>query len=46
MVSKGCRDYLEGKPDQIIDDGDMELEFDSSGDLISRVGNVEGWTVF
>ncbi|MBW1769413.1 MAG: DUF362 domain-containing protein, partial [Deltaproteobacteria bacterium] len=40
MVSRGCLDSLEGKPDQIIGEGDMELEFDSTGDLISRVGNV------
>jgi len=42
MVSRGCLDSLEGKSDQIIGEDDMELEFDSSGDLISRVGNVEG----
>jgi len=41
MVSRGCLDSLEGKPDQIIGDGEMELEFDSSGDLISRIGNVK-----
>ncbi len=40
MVSRGCLDALEGKPDQIIGDDDMELEFDSSGNLISQVGNI------
>jgi hypothetical protein len=39
MVSRGCLDFLDGKPDQIIQKEDMELEFDSSGNLISRVGN-------
>ena len=41
MVSRGCLDSLEGKPDQIIGEDAMELEFDSSGDLISRLGNVK-----
>ena len=41
MVSRGCLDYFEGKPDQIIGKDDMKLEFDGSGDLISQVGNVK-----
>ena len=40
MVSEGCLEYLKGRSDQVVGEEDMELEFDSSGNLVSRVGNV------
>jgi len=36
MVSVGCLDSLKGKAAQLIGEDDMELEFDGSGNLISR----------
>jgi hypothetical protein len=35
MVSVGCLDLLNGKIDPIIGEADVEMEFDSSGNLIS-----------
>ena len=37
MVSVGCLDLLKGKIDPIIGEADVELEFDSSGNLISSL---------
>ncbi len=37
MVSEGCITHLEGKPDLIIGDDELGLEFDRSGNLVSRV---------
>jgi len=39
IISKGCIDYLKGETAPIIGEDDMELEFDSAGDLISRLNN-------
>ena len=42
MVSIGCLDFLKDKTDQIISEDDEQLEFDSMGNLISRVGETNG----
>jgi len=45
MVSKGCLDHLEAKNDPMVGEDDMELEFDSAGNLIplmARVGKSSG----
>jgi len=39
IISTGCIDYLKGETASIIGEDDMELEFDSAGDLISRLNN-------
>jgi hypothetical protein len=40
MVSIGCLPDLKGKPDLIIEEEDLRLEFDHSGNLISPFGTM------
>lgn len=42
MVSQGCLADLLGKPDLDIGDEDLDLEFDQSGNLISRLTTTNG----
>jgi hypothetical protein len=39
LVSTGCLPALEGVPGAVVEPDDLELEFDSSGDLISRLSD-------
>jgi hypothetical protein len=41
MVSKGCLDHLETKNDPMVGEEDMELEFDSTGNLIPLMDRFE-----
>lgn len=42
LVSQGCLADLQGKPDLDIGDEDLDLEFDQSGNLISRLTATSG----